>query len=81
MTPVPFRHVPDIRDPETGRIRAPFRINWTVRENTLCGHRDHGNGVLCDDCWMACILGDDEPVRVAAPRKHQEVSSCQPTLF
>ena len=29
------------------------QINSTIRFNELCGHRDYGNGSLCDTCWLA----------------------------
>lgn len=61
---------------------APFRINWTVRENTLCSHKDYGNGVMCDECWWDNIQAcDDEPEPARSAPKRKEAAPCQATLF
>lgn len=77
------RHPSDVIDRDSGKVRgAPFRINWTVRDNTRCGHKDYGNGVMCDDCWWGNIqdsTDEAEPARPAPKRK--EPVPCQATLF
>ncbi len=83
LPPVPFRHLADIRDPQTGRICAPFRLNWTSRECRRCHEVKPGNGHWCDDCWFAVVIYDEpeELVRPARLGRPEAVNPCQATLF